>query len=148
MKAKLYVNQMKLGGSAQEYLQQVKRAPRATKAIEESRKGGAQEILQTVQAQENFRYELDINIQGKDLIHQMNEDFEFTGLIPYFFNKTAHATGEGIRTGDRVMIPYDDRKFIMLSVSCRNGSCRIRYEDGDSEYVVPWVLVQPYPEQE
>ncbi|MGB6066654.1 MAG: hypothetical protein WBG50_17755 [Desulfomonilaceae bacterium] len=57
MKAKIYANQIKIGGPAWEYLQLVKGGSRTTKKIEESHGAEAQEILKTIREQKTSRYE-------------------------------------------------------------------------------------------
>ncbi len=143
MKAKLFVNQMRLGGSAWEYLRLVRNAnPIPPKAIEESHGREAQEILESAREQDNSGYELDINIEGKNLIDQMDRDFESVGLIPYHFSKAA-AKEDAISVGTRVSIPHDDRQFRVVSIFRRYGAVSLRDADGN-EYLIPWQLPRPW----
>src|SRR5208283_1901153 len=127
MRAKLSINQMKIGGSAWEYLRLVRNAsPLPTKAVDESHGKEAHDILESVREQDNSGYELDIDISGKNLIDQMDNDFEDVGLVPYHFSKSAAEAGEVISVGSRVGIPGDDRQFRTVAISKRKGSVRIR----------------------
>ncbi len=144
MKAKIYANQMKLGGSALEYIRLVKNAsPRPTKALDESHGREAQEILESAREQDNYGYELDIDITGNNLIDQMDKDFESVGLVPYHFSKCAAEAGEDISLGSYVIIPGDDRKFRTVAISRRTGSVRIR-DASSNEYLIPWQLPRPW----
>jgi len=144
MRAKLWANQMKIGGSAWEYLRLVRNASsRPPKAVDESQGKEAQEILESVREQDNSGYELDIDITGNNLIGQMDRDFEDMGLIPYFFSNAAREAGETISAGSRVSIPGDERQFRTVAISRRKGSVRIRDAAG-SEYLIPWQLVRPW----
>jgi len=144
MRAKLFVNQMRIGGSASEYLRLVRNASLIpTKAVDESHGREAQEILESVRKQDDSGYELDIDISGKNLIDQMDKDFESVGLIPYHFSKAAAEAGEDISLGTYVIIPHNDRQFRVVSISRRKGSVRIRDASGN-EYLIPWQLVRPW----
>jgi|SRR5271157_4050223 len=144
MRAKLWANQMKIGGSAWEYLRLVRNSIRIpTKAVEESHGRDAQKILESGRQQDNSGYELDINIEGKSLIDQMDKDFESVGLVPYHFSKPAAEAGEDISLGSYVIIPHDDRQFRVVAVSRRKGSVRIRDASGN-EYLIPWQLPRPW----
>lgn len=146
MRAKLSINQMKIGGSASEYLRLVRNAtPIPTKTVDESHRREAQEILESIREQDNSGYELDINIEGKNLIDQMDKDFESVGLVPYHFSKSAAEAGEAISVGSRISIPGDERQFKVVSISRHYGAVCIRDASG-SEYLIPWQLVQPWRE--
>ncbi len=146
MRAKLWANQMKIGGSASEYLRLVRKAnPIPTKAVEESHGREAQEILESARKQDNSGYELDINIEGKNLIDQMDRDFENLGLVPYFFSNAARAAGKAISVGSHVSIPHDDRKFRVVSISRRYGTVHLRDANGN-EYLIPWQLARAWRE--
>ncbi len=90
--------------------------------MDESHRKEAQEILESVREQDNSGYELDINIEGKNLIDQMDNDFEDMGLVPYHFSKAAAEAGEDISLGTYVIIPHDDRKFKTVAISRRHRS--------------------------
>jgi len=146
MSAKLSINQMKIGGSASEYLRLVRKAsPIPTKTVEESHRKDAREILESVRRQDDSGYELDINIEGKNLIDQMNHDLEDFGLVPYFFSNAALEAGEAISVGSQVSIPHDDRKFRIVAVSRHYGTVHLRDANGN-EYLVPWQLARPWRE--
>ena len=131
MKARLVINGINTGDSARNYLRLVKasRHHPSVEALDESHRREAQDILESIQSQ-NQSDDLDINITGKNLIGQMDKDFEDMGLIPYFFSNAARAAGEDISVGTRVSIPHDDRKFRTVAISRRYGSVRIRDADG------------------
>ena len=146
MRAKLFINQMKIGGTAREYIRLVKNAsPIPTKGMDESHRKEAQGILESVREQDNYGYELDIDISGRNLIDQMDKDFESVGLVPYHFSKAAAEAGQGISLGSYVIIPGDDRKFRTVAISRRRGAVRIQDAEGN-EYVVPWQLPRPWRE--
>ena len=143
MKAKIVANQLRTNGTALKYIRLVKNAtPIPRKGTDESHRNEAQDILESVRQQDNSGYELDINIEGKHLIGQMDRDFEDMGLVPYHFSKAAAEAGQDISLGTYVIIPNDDRKFRVVSISRCKGSVRIRDASG-SEYLIPWQLVQP-----
>jgi hypothetical protein len=144
MKAKIYSNQLRTDGTALEYIRLVRNTTLIPKkAVDESHRKEAQNILESAKEQDNSGYELDINIEGKNLIDQMDSDFESMGLIPYHFSKAAAEAGEDISLGTYVIIPNDDRKFRTVAISRRKGAVRIRDAAG-SEYLVPWQLVRPW----
>src|SRR5271157_1326988 len=144
MKAKIVANQLRTNGTALKYIRLVKNAtPIPTKAVGESQGKEAQDILESVREQDNSGYELDINIEGKSLIDQMDKDFESVGLVPYHFSKPAAEAGEDISLGSYVIIPHDDRQFRVVAVSRRKGSVRIRDASGN-EYLIPWQLPRPW----
>ncbi len=144
MKARLFVNQLRIDGTALEYIRLVKIATRIpTKAVDEPQRNEARDILESAKEQDNSGHELDINIEGKSLIVQMDKDFESVGLIPYHFSKSAAEAGEDISLGTYVIIPNDDRKFRVVAVSRRKGSVRIRDASGN-EYLIPWQLPRPW----
>jgi len=146
MKARLFVNQLRIEGAAQDYIRLVKNAsPRPTKGMDESHRREAQEILESVRKQDASGYELDIDISGEDLIDQMDRDFESVGLIPYHFSKAAAEAREGISLGTYVIIPHDDRKFRVVSIFRRYGAVGLRDADGN-EYHIPWQMVRPWRE--
>ena len=146
MKAKIYANQLRIDGTALEYIRLVKKAsPIARKEMDESHRIEAKEIIESVKEQDNSSYELDINIEGKNLIDRMDNDFEDMGLVPYHFSKAAAEAGEGISLGTYVIIPGDDRKFRTVAISRRRGAVRIQDAEGN-EYVVPWQLPRPWRE--
>jgi hypothetical protein len=146
MKARIYANQMRSGAAARDFIRLARSASsRPTKGMDESHSREAQEILESIREQEDSRYELDIDITGKNLIGQMNSHFDDLGLVPYFFSNAALASGEAISVGSRVSIPADDRRFRVVSISRRDGAVRIRDAKGN-EYLVPWQLVQPWGE--
>jgi hypothetical protein len=119
MKARLVVNSISTGDSARNYLRLVKasRHHPSVEALDESHRREAQEILESVRKQDDSGYELDIDITGKNLIDQMDRDFESVGLIPYHFSKAAAEAGEDISVGTNVIIPNDDRKFRTVAIS-------------------------------
>ncbi len=146
MKAKIYANQLRIDGTALEYIRLVKKAsPIPRKEMDESHRIEAKEIIESVKEQDNSGYELDINIEGKNLIDRMDNDFEDMGLVPYHFSKSAAEAGEYISLGTYVIIPHDDRKFRTVAISKRHGAVRLRDANGN-EYLLPWQLVRPWRE--
>jgi len=143
MKARLITNILRRGHVAADYVRLVESISHhlSTETNDPNRRQ-AQQILETVQNDNKPDYELDINIAGKDLIWQLDNDFESMGLVPYFFSDAARAAGEGITVGTCVNIPGDDRKFRTVAISRRKGSVRIR-DTAQNEYLIPWHLVRP-----
>lgn len=118
MKARLVVSSINSGDCARNYVRPVKGAPHApVKATNEQKPGGAQEILETLQDNNEPKDELDIRITGKDMIRQTDNDFEGMGLVPYFFSYAARLAGEAISVWSRVSMLGNDRQFRAVSVS-------------------------------
>jgi hypothetical protein len=146
MKARLFTNILRRGHVAADYVRLVERTrQRSPTETNDPNRRQAQQILETVQNDNKPDYELDINIAGKDLIWQLDHDFESIGLVPYFFSDAARVAGEGIAVGSCVTIPGDDRKFMTVAISRRKGSVRIRDTAGN-EYLIPWQLARPWRE--
>jgi hypothetical protein len=146
MKARLFVNILKRGHVAADYVRLVESTPhQSSTVIDNHNRGQAQQILETVQNCNQPDYELDVNIAGKDLIWQLDHDFESIGLVPYFFSNAACSAGEGIAVGSCVSIPGDDRQFRTVAISRPSGAVCLRDAEGN-EYVVPWQLVRPWRE--
>jgi hypothetical protein len=146
MKAKFVKSLLDTGSAARDYIRLIKNASsRAIKGIDESHGTEAQEILESIREQDNSRYEVDIDISGKNLIDQMDSDLDDLGLVPYHFSNTARSAGAVISVGSPIRIPGDDRQFRTVAISTSEGSVRIRDASGN-EYSVPWHLPRPWRE--
>lgn len=143
MRAKLYINQMKIGGSAWEYICEARNSrPIQMKEIREPGKTEALELLKSFEDSNNPPEEIDLGvITVKDVNRRLDYDLRDFKVIPYPFSDAARSKGEGIREGCYVTLLGDDRVFEVVRVSYEQESVRIRSDD-NKEFVVPWRLVQ------
>ena len=143
MTVKMLLNQMGSGAAARDYLRLVNSARHREIETQEFSQSEAQSILETIQ-QENEPNDLDINIEGKTLINQMDRDFAEVGLVPYWYTVEAKLRGEGIYPGVRVIIIGDPsrKEYETIDVSFSHEATRIR-DDENNEFVVPWDMVAP-----
>jgi hypothetical protein len=143
MRAKTCLYRLGLNGKASQYMRLVERGrrPKAPKESEEQKKGEAQTILETFQEEPE---ELDISIAGKDVIKQLDSDFDDMGLVPYYFSKAARTAGDAISVGSYVRVPGLNRRFRVLEIMRHFGAIRLRDPDG-IQYVFPWdIKVRPW----
>lgn len=144
MRARIFINEMRSGAAARDYLRLVKGARHERiRGNQEPTRGEACGILETVRNQTQ-PYEPDIDIEGQTLIKQMNTDLQDFGLIPYWYSDVARSRGEGIYPGVQVVITGDPSRqgFETVEVSFEQESVRMRDSRGQ-EFVVPWDLVMP-----
>jgi len=144
MRARIFINEMRSGATARDYLRLVKGGlVRPTQEAKEPSRVEAWGILDTNQDQ-NQSDVLDVSIEGKSLITQMDHDLADFGLIPYWYTDTARSRGEGIFPDVRVIICGDPlrQNFLTVEVSFEQESVRIRDPKGH-EFVLPWDLVVP-----
>lgn len=144
MRARIFINEMRSGAVARDYLRLVKGGlVRPTQEAKEPSRVEAWGILETNQDQ-NQSDVLDVSIEGKSLITQMDHDLADFGLIPYWYSDLARSRGEAIRPGVRVIISGDPLRqgFETVEVSFEQESVRMRDSRGQ-EFVVPWDLVMP-----
>jgi hypothetical protein len=150
MKARLFINLISTGDRARNYLRLVKgpRRHQPVEALDSSNRGEAHEILETIQNQ-NEPYELDINIKGKNLINQMDRDFEDMELVPYWYTDLARSRGEGIYPGVSVIITGDPsrERYRTLEVSLSRQAIRIE-DTAKNEFILPLGMVVPVQGQE
>ncbi|MGB6068798.1 MAG: hypothetical protein WBG50_28645 [Desulfomonilaceae bacterium] len=142
MKAKICSNRLKLGGKAVDYLRLVEKTHRATaQEAAEPKRAEAQTILETFQEEPE---ELDIGIAGKQVIQQLDSDFDDMGLVPYYFSKAAKAAGENIAVGHFVIVPgLTGRRFRVLRILRQYESIRLIEVGTEIQYLFPWTMVRP-----
>jgi len=144
MKARIIRGLIETGTAARDFIRLVKNASsRAVKGMDESHGTEAREILEFIEKQ-NPPDDLDINIQGKTLIDQMDRDFQDMGLIPYWFTDLARSSGEAIHPGSHVFIIGDPsgKTYRTIQVSYDHQSVRVR-DIEETEFVLPWEMVKP-----
>jgi hypothetical protein len=141
-------NQMKIRGSAMEYIRQVHEARQIpSREPDEPQKAGALGILESLEDTMKPPEELNIGIlTGERVIRQMDNDLVDVQVLPYFFSDEAVRRGEGITKGSKVTLLGDDRIFEVLTVSCRDESLLIR-DDNNNEFIIPWGLVRPLEQE-
>ena len=144
MKAKIYANQMRLGGTAQEFIRQVQNSRHIpVNQTGEPKKAEALGVLEAYQDSNKPPEEIDLGvITGKDMNWQLDNDLMDFRVFPYFFSDLARSKGEGIAEGDSVSLLGDDRIFEVIRISYESESVRIRAED-DFDFTVPWRLIRP-----
>ncbi|MGO9566619.1 MAG: hypothetical protein ACLP5H_03660 [Desulfomonilaceae bacterium] len=147
MRAKLWANQMRLGGSAWEYIRGVEKTRHIpVNQTGEREKAEAQGILESFQDTIKPSEEIDLGvITGKDMNWQLDNDLMDFRVIPYFFTDAARSNGEGIAEGYSASLLGDDRRFEVIRISYESESVHLRDSDGN-EYLVPWQLPQPWRE--
>ncbi len=147
MRAKLSINQMKMGGTALEYIRQVQNSRHiSVNQTGEPKKAEALGILETFGVHNEPPEEIDIGvITGENMNWQLDNDLMDFKVIPYFFTDAARSKGEGIAEGDCVSLLGDDRIFKVIRISYESESVRIRAED-DFDFTVPWRLIRPWRE--
>src|SRR5271157_3332896 len=148
MEARLYLNQLTIGSVARDFVRLVEGTrPRPTKEMQEPSKRKAQEILESIEAQDNSAYELDVNIEGKDLIKHMDQGFKDLEIVPYFYRDEAKSQGVGIYPGSYVIISGDPSKtkYRTIKVSFTEQSVRIRDTQDGNRFQLPWDLLEPAP---
>ncbi len=147
MKAKIYANQMRIGGTAQEFIRQVQNSRHIpVNRTGEPKNAEALGILETFGVHNEPPEEIDIGvITGENMNWQLDNDLMDFKVIPYFFTNDARYRGEGIAEGDSVSLLGDDRSFEVVHVSYESESVHLRDSDGN-EYLVPWQLPQPWRE--
>jgi len=148
MKAKLYANQMRIGGPASEFIREAESPPHTpVKETSEPKKAEALEILESLEDTMKPQDEIDLGIMnGEFLNRRLDHELTQFKVIPYFFSHSARSRGEGLREGDSVYLLGDDRLFYVVLISYESESVRIR-DDSDNEFVVPWSLVQPWTKE-
>ena len=147
MKAKIYANQMRLGGTAQEFIREVQNSRHApVNGTGEPKKAEALGILETFQNHNEPPEEIDIGvITGENMNWQLDKDLMDFRMLPYFFSDAARSNGEGIAEDDFVSLLGDDRVFKVIRISYESESTQIRDEHGN-DFVVPWRLIRPWRE--
>jgi len=149
MKARLFINGIRTGDRAGDYLRLV-RGPRRQPQVETLdilRRGEAQVILESIQNQTQ-PYEPDIDIEGKTLISQMDSDFEDFGVVPYWYSEIARSRGEGIYPGVSVIIAADPLRIKYRTIDVSFSRRAIRITDGKNVFILPWDMVVPIEGQE
>ncbi len=145
MRAKLCVNQLKLGGSAWDYIRQVQEARQIpAKEPDPTQEAEAREILESFKETMKPPEEIDLGIiTGEKIIRRLDSDLVDARVLPYYFSDEATRRGEGITKGSKVTLVGDDRIFEVLTVSYPDESLLIR-DDKDNEFIIPWGLVRPF----
>ena len=151
MKAKLVINRLRTGDIARNYIRLVKESqPRhlPVEADDASTTVKAQAILETIESQ-NQPDDLDISIEGKDLIKHMDQSGLTDLTIPYWYTEMARSRGEAICPGVHVIITGDPSReeYETIHVSFGHEATRIRDTKGN-EFVLPWDMVVPVQGQE
>lgn len=143
MRAKLYANLLRLGGSAWEYIRQVQNSrPISVKEIGEPGKAEALELLESFRDSNRPPDEIDLGvITGADVSRRLDYDLRDFKVIPYPFSDAARSNGDGVLEGSYVTLIGDDRVFEVVRVSWEQESVRIRSDD-NKEFTVPWGLLQ------
>ncbi len=147
MRAKLSINQMRIDGTAREYIRQVQNSRHVpANQTGEREKAEALGILETFENHNEPPEEIDMGvITGENMNWQLDNDLMDFRVIPYFFTDAARSKGEGIAEGDSVSLLGDDRIFKVIRISYESESVRIRSED-DFDFTVPWRLIRPWRE--
>ena len=145
MRAKLWANHMKIGGTAQEYIRQVQNSRHIqVNRTGEPKKAEASGVLEAYLDSNKPPDEIDLGIiTGKDVNRQLDNDLMDFRILPYLFSDAAKSNGEGIAEGDSVSLLGDDRVFKVICISYESESVRIRAED-DFDFTVPWRLIRPW----
>lgn len=143
MRAKLYANLLRLGGSAWEYIHEAQNShPISEKETEEPGKAEALELLESFRETNRPPEEIDLGvITGQDVCRRLDYDLWDFKTVPYPFSNAARSKGEGVLEGSSVTLIGDDRVFQVVRVSYEEESVRIRSEDS-KEFIVPWALVE------
>ena len=144
MKARLYLNHVKSGSMARDFIKFVKGAcPNPVKETKESKTTEATEILESFHQNDQNPNEIDLGIMNGEFLNRRldNELTEFK-VVPYFLTEEARSKGEGIREGDSAYLLGDDRIFDVVHISYESESIRLR-DDNENEFVVPWHLLVP-----
>ncbi len=144
MKARIYANQLRIGGTAREYIRQVQNSRHIpVNKTDEPKKAEALGILETFGDHNEPPEEIDIGvITGKNMNWQLDNDLMDFRNLPYFFSDTAKSNGEAIAEDDSVSLLGDDRVFKVIRISYESESVRIRTDD-DFDFTVPWRLIRP-----
>src|SRR5271157_4032750 len=131
MKARLFVNQLRIDGTALEYIRQVQNSRHISmNQTGEPKKAEALGVLEAYQDSNKPPDEIDLGvITGKDVNRQLEYDLMDFRILPYFFSDLARSKGEGIAEGDSVSLLGDDRIFEVIRISYESESVRIRAED-------------------
>ena len=147
MKAKIYANQLRIDGTAREYIRQVQNSRHiSVYQSGEREKAQALGILETFENHNEPPEEIDIGvITGENMNWQLDNDLMDFRNLPYFFSDDARTRGEGIAEGDSVSLLGDDRIFEVIRISYESESVRIRAEN-DNDFTVPWRLIRPWRE--
>ena len=147
MEAKIYANQMKIGGTALEYIRQVQNSSHIlVNQSGEPKKAEALGVLEAYQDSNKPAEEIDLGIiTGKDVNRQLDYDLLDFKVKPYVFTDDARSKGEGVAEGDLVSLLGDDRVFKVIRISFESESVRILAEN-DLDFTVPWHLVRPWRE--
>ena len=143
MKAKLYVNQMRIGGPAREFIREVENPRRTSvKETSEPKKAEALDILESFQDNDKDPNEIDLGIMdGEFLNRRLDKELTEFKVLPYFFTDAARSKGEGISNGSYVRITGDDRNFRVLRVLYEQEAVRLE-DENRNEFVVPWSLIR------
>ena len=147
MKARLFVNQLRIDGTAREYIRQVQNSRHiSVYQSGEREKAQALGILETFENHNEPPEEIDIGvITGENMNWQLDNDLMDFRNLPYFFSDAAKSNGEGISEGDSVSLLGDDRRFEVVHISFESESFHLRAED-DVDFTVPWRLIRPWRE--
>ncbi len=147
MRAKLSINQMKIGGSAWEYIRQVQNSRHIpVNQTGEREKAEALGILESFQDCNKPPEDIDLGIiTGENVNRQLEYDLLDFKVIPYFFSELARSQGEGIAEGYSVSLLGDDRSFEVVRISYESESVHLRDSSGNG-FLVPWQLVRPWRE--
>ena len=143
MKAKLYANQMRIGGPASEFIREVEDSRHTSvKETDAPKKAGATKILESLHKNDENPNEIDLGIMTGEFLNRRldNELTEFK-VIPYFLTDEARSKGEGISKGSYVRISGDDRNFRVLRVLYEQEAVRLE-DENHNEFVVPWSLIR------
>ena len=143
MRARIFINEMRSGAAARDYLRLVKGGlVRPMQEAKEPSRCEAQDILESIRNQTQ-PYEPDIDIEGQTLLKQMDSDLEDFGVVPYWYSEAAKSRGEGIYPGVSVIIAADPLRVEYRTIEVSFSHRAIRVTDGEHEYVLPWDMVVP-----
>jgi len=146
MNARLFINSLRTGEIARNYIRLVKESfrPAQVEAEGESYTVKAQAILESIEQQDQPD-PLDTSIEGRDLLKHMDQSgVEDFAVIPYWFTSLAKSRGEAIVPGVHVLITGDPSRTLYktVEVSFQHQSVVV-IDAGDNEFVLPWDLIEP-----
>lgn len=74
---------------------------------------------------------------------------EFLDLtIPYYFSEMARRRQEDLQISDYVRVRGLDNKYELIDIFPRFGSVRVREVGGIDGFLIPWVYVSPWQENQ
>jgi len=118
------------------------------KETKESKTTDATEILESFQENNKDPNEIDLGLMdGQFLNRRLDNELTEFKFLPYFLTDAARANGEGVFEGSLVSLLGDDRMFRLVRVLYEQEAIRIE-DQNHNEFVVPWGLIRPLPEEE